>query len=161
MVSCDICIDFRLDRLTLNQPDICSGDQLSFSLSITNCLSSGLLAKTHNLGRLAHLHALLSASSALYHRRPRFLFTSREIVDGDLCSLRAIARILILADKPALISSRSALVRWMLDRFLVAGFIPPCFRSTVNIDPGCASSTLAISLKPAPCFHKSKTRSFS
>lgn len=108
--------------------------------------------------RLASLQALLSASIALYHRRPRFRLISRDMVDGDLFNFRAIARILIFADRPALISSRSSMVRWWAARFLSSGFIPPDSRRIVNIEPGLASRTRAISLNPVPCFHNSNTR---
>ena len=131
------------------------------SLVTTRFLSALLDARKQGFGLRAYRRALLSAPSALYHRRPWFRFTSREIVEGDLFSRRAIDRMLFFADGPALISSRSSRVRCCGTRFLLSGLMPPCSRKIVKIDPGLASRIRAMPLNPVPRFHKSNTRSRS
>ena len=90
----------------------------------TSALSALFDARIHSFGLSASRLARLSALSALYQRRPRFRFTSRDIVEGDLFSRLAIERMLFLADRPPLISSRSSSVRCRGGRFLSVGLIP-------------------------------------
>ena len=75
-----------------NAPAICSGDQFSRKRSATYAHSTGCCARRHCLGRLARRHARSSASTARYCTPPRFLATSRLIVEAGRPIRRPMAR---------------------------------------------------------------------
>ena len=156
-----MCMPCCRGRFTFNQPEICSGDRFSCSVSITSSLSLKFFARTQSFDRYAVHQALLSEFTALYHRLPLLRSISPDNVDGARFNCRAISQRLLLAERPARLSSRSSIVRCAEARLRFSGLMPPCLRRIVNIKPGLASITPPIALNPTPFFHRSKTQFLS
>ena len=66
-----------------SQPEICSGDHRNSSFASTTARNRGHTTNFDARGRHARRNAARSARHARYARRPPFLATSRDTVDGD------------------------------------------------------------------------------